>query len=39
MKPEEFDAKFDNGEDITEFLDFSQARRPGYEQKHPCRYS
>ena len=34
MKPEEFDAKFDNGEDITEFLDFSQARRPGYEQKH-----
>ncbi len=33
MKPEEFDAKFDNGEDITEFLDFSQARRPGYEQK------
>lgn len=33
MKAEEFDAKFDNGEDITEFLDLSQARRLGYEQK------
>ncbi len=33
MKAEEFDAKFDNSEDITEFLDLSQARRPGYEKK------
>ncbi len=33
MKAEEFDAKFDNGEDITEFLDLSKARRPGHEQK------
>jgi len=33
MKAEEFDAKFDNGEDITAFLDLSQTRRPGYEQK------
>ncbi|WP_246605574.1 type II toxin-antitoxin system BrnA family antitoxin [Sphaerospermopsis torques-reginae] len=33
MKAEEFDTKFDNDEDITEFLDLSQARRPGYEQK------
>lgn len=28
----EFDAKFDRGEDITEYLDFSKARRPGHEQ-------
>jgi hypothetical protein len=33
MKATEFDAKFDGGEDITEFLDLSQAKRPGYEQK------
>jgi CopG antitoxin of type II toxin-antitoxin system len=33
MKAEEFDTKFDNDEDITEFLDLSQVRRPGYEQK------
>ncbi|MFN6513337.1 MAG: type II toxin-antitoxin system BrnA family antitoxin [Nostoc sp. CreGUA01] len=33
MKAEEFDAKFDDGEDITDFLDFSKACRPGYEQK------
>ena len=33
MKAEEFDAKFDNGEDITEFLDLSKASRPGHEQK------
>ena len=24
----EFDEKFDNGEDISEYLDFSKARRP-----------
>jgi hypothetical protein len=33
MKATEFDAKFDLGEDITEFLDLSQAKRPGHEQK------
>ena len=33
MKAEEFDVKFEYGEDITQFLDLSQARRPGYEQK------
>ena len=33
MKAEEFDEKFDDGEDITEFLDLSDARRPGYEQR------
>ena len=33
MKAEEFDVKFEYGEDITQFLDLSQARRPCYEQK------
>jgi hypothetical protein len=33
MKATEFDAQFDRGEDITEFLDLSQAKRPGHEQK------
>ncbi len=33
MKAEEFDKKFDSGEDITKHLDFSKARRPGREQK------
>ena len=33
MKAAEFDAKFDRGEDITKFLDLSQAKRPGHEQK------
>lgn len=33
MKATEFDTKFDQGENITEFLDLSQAKRPGYEQK------
>ena len=33
MKAKEFDAKFDQGEDITEFLDLSQAKRPGHQQK------
>ena len=33
MKATEFDAKFDQGEDITQFLDLSHAKRPGYEQK------
>ena len=29
MKAEEFDKKFDSGEDITQYLDMSGARRPG----------
>ena len=33
MKASEFDKKFDNGEDITEFLDVSAARRPGHEHR------
>jgi len=33
MKAEEFDKKFDNGEDILEYLDIEKARRPGLEQK------
>ncbi len=33
MKAEEFDKKFDDGEDITNYLDVSKARRPGQEQK------
>ncbi len=33
MKASEFDEKFDEGEDMTGFLDVAAARRPGYEQK------
>jgi len=33
MKAEVLDKKFDSGEDITEHLDFSKARRPEQEQK------
>ena len=33
MKTDEFDKKFDNGEDVSEQLDFSKTRRPGREQK------
>ena len=33
MKAKDLDKKFDSGEDVTEFLDFSKARRPGREQK------
>lgn len=33
MKAKELDKKFDAGEDITEFLDLSEATRPGQEQK------
>jgi hypothetical protein len=33
MKAKEFDQKFDDGDDITEFLDLSQARRLGHEQR------
>ncbi|WNZ27571.1 CopG family transcriptional regulator [Leptolyngbya sp. NK1-12] len=33
MKAEVFDQQFDQGETITEFLDISQARRPGHESR------
>jgi len=33
MKANELDKKFDDGEDISKFLDLSHARRPGQEQK------
>jgi hypothetical protein len=33
MKAKDLEKKFDSEEDITEFLDFSKATRPGQEQK------
>ena len=33
MKAKEFDDKFDNDEDISRYLDYSKAKRPGREQK------
>lgn len=33
MKADEFDKKFDSGNDITEHLDYSRAKRPGKKQK------
>ncbi|HZX47922.1 MAG TPA: CopG family transcriptional regulator [Nitrospirota bacterium] len=33
MKAREFDKKFDEGEDISKYLDLSKARRPEREQK------
>ncbi len=33
MKTEQFDKKFDKGEDVSQYLDFSKATRPGREQK------
>lgn len=33
MKAEEFDKKFDEGEDVSQHLDISKARRPVQEQK------
>ena len=33
MKAKDLDKKFDSGEDISEFLDMSNVRRPGQEQK------
>ncbi len=33
MKASELDKKFDEGQDISEFLDLSQAKRHGQEQK------
>ena len=33
MKAKEFDKRFDSGEDVTEYLDLSKARRPAQEQR------
>ena len=33
MKAEEFDRKFDEGEDVSQYLDISKARRPVQDQK------
>jgi hypothetical protein len=33
MKAEEFDKRFDRGEDVTSELDLAGARRPGFEQR------
>jgi hypothetical protein len=33
IKAKDFDKKFEGGEDIGEYLDFSKATRPGQEQK------
>jgi hypothetical protein len=33
MKAKELDRKFDEGEDISKYLDITKARRPGQEQK------
>ena len=33
MKAKEFDRKFDSGDDITQHLDASKARRPEQEQR------
>ncbi len=33
MKADEFDNRFDRGEDVTSALDLASARRPGTEQR------
>ncbi len=33
MKAKDFDKKFDQGEDVTPFLDRAKAKRPGREQR------
>lgn len=33
MKAEVFDQQFEQGEDVTEFLDLAKARRPAHESK------
>ena len=33
MKAKEIDGKFDEGKDISKYLDMTKARRPGQEQK------
>jgi len=36
MKAKEIDKKFDEGENITKYLDISKARRPGQELRRGC---
>ena len=33
INADEFDVKFEKGEDISDYLDWEQAKRPGQEQK------
>ena len=33
MKAKDFDQKFDSGEDISDYLNFSKAERPGLKHK------
>jgi len=33
MRADEFDERFDRGEDITSALDLANAKRPGFEQR------
>ena len=33
ISADEFDRRFDDGEDMSDFLDWSRARRPGLESK------
>ncbi len=33
MKANELDKRFDEGKDVSEYLDLSKARRPGQEQR------
>jgi hypothetical protein len=33
MKAEDFDRRFEQGEDVTSYLDLARARRPGEEQR------
>lgn len=33
MKAKEFDAKFEKGENLTQYLDLTKARRPDQEQR------
>jgi len=33
MKASEFDRRFDAGEDVTEYLELAEVRRPGQEQE------
>ena len=33
MKAKEFDKKFDEGEDVSKYLDLSRARKPAQDQK------
>lgn len=33
MKAKDFDKKFDDGEDVSDFLDLSKAKRPGQDQR------